>query len=336
MRIALMGDIMLGRGVARALKGQDGAALWGDLLPWLATADLRFANLECAITRHRRPWSRYGKRFHFRAAPDVLDVLRAGGVDVVSLANNHTLDFEARGLRDTLAHLDWAGIAHAGAGRNLGEAAAPAWLDAGGKRVAVIAVTDNEPGFAATATAAGTHYLPVDLSPAADAALAALLASPRRAGADLVIFSNHWGPNFVERPPPAFRQFARRVIDLGADLYVGHSAHLTQGVELYRGKPILYDCGDFIDDYAVDPVLRNDWSCLFLVDLDDSGQCTRLALIPVCLALARVRRATGAEAEAICRRQMRLSAELGTTLLVRDGVLCWTSSPAQGASGCAG
>src|ERR671917_1683668 len=116
----------------------------------------------------------------------------------------------------------------------------------------------------------------------------------------------------AQRPSTLFRRFARAVLDRGADVYYGHSAHVFQGVEIYRGKPILYDTGDFIDDYAVDPRLRNDRSFLFLVSLD-GGQLRRLELFPVSLPYARVELARDTERETILDRMVALSAEMGTT-----------------------
>ena len=116
----------------------------------------------------------------------------------------------------------------------------------------------------------------------------------------------------VERPREIFRRFARAVVDLGADVYYGHSAHVFQGVEIYRGKPILYDTGDFIDDYAVDPRLRNDRSFLFCVSVED-GVLERLELFPVVLPFARVELARGTEREAILDRMVSLSAEMSTS-----------------------
>ncbi len=140
------------------------------------------------------------------------------------------------------------------------------------------------------------------------------MSAARGAGAETVIFSNHWGPNMVERPNDLFRRFARAVIDRGADVYYGHSAHVFQGVEIYRNKPILYDTGDFIDDYAVDPRLRNDRSFLFRVSVE-KGEFGRLELLPVALSYARVDLATGNEREAILGRMERLSIEMGTTFV---------------------
>ena len=318
--VALVGDVMLGRGVNEALRTLRPEQPWGDVLPLLDAADLRIINLECAITEHKWPWTRTPKVFHFRADPSAVEVLRAAHVDGCSLANNHTLDFEEQGLLDTLKHLETAGIPYAGAGRNREEAAQPALLEAqlgNVSRVALLAFTDNEPPFAAGSDRPGTNYLPVSLEPEVLSRVEAAVAAAREAEADTVIFSNHWGPNMVQRPPDLFRRFAHAVMDRGVDIYYGHSAHIFQGVEIYRGKPILYDTGDFIDDYAVDPKLRNDWSFLFRVSLEE-GEFRRLELFPVVLHYARVVSATGAEREAIFDRMANLSREMGITFARRE------------------
>jgi poly-gamma-glutamate synthesis protein (capsule biosynthesis protein) len=183
--------------------------------------------------------------------------------------------------------------------------------------VALVAVTDNEPPFAAGPGKPGTNYLPVSVEPEVLRRVKEAIGAAREAGARTVVFSNHWGPNMVERPKEVFRRFARAVVDLGADVYYGHSAHVFQGVEIYRGKPILYDTGDFIDDYAVDPNLRNDRSCLFRVSVED-GALERLELFPIILPYARVELARGTEREAILDRMVGLSAEMGTAFDRRE------------------
>ncbi len=318
--VALVGDVMLGRGVNETLRSMRPEEPWGDVLPALSSADLRIANLECAITGHDRPWTRTPKVFHFRADPRAVEVLRAARIDACSLANNHTLDFEEQGLLDTLRHLEAAGIRYAGAGRAREEAARPAFLTArtdGTSRVALLAFTDNEPPFAAGPDRPGTNYLPVSMEPQVLRRVEAAVEQARGAGADVVVFSNHWGPNMVERPNQLFRRFARAVIDRGADVYYGHSAHVFQGVEIYKGKLILYDAGDFIDDYAVGERLRNDRSFVFRVSLE-GRELRRLQLLPVSLQYARVELARGGEREAILGRMVDLSAEMGTNLVRRE------------------
>ena len=325
LTLALVGDVMLGRGVDAAARHMRAHDMWGDVLPLLWEADLRIANLECALTRHVQPWVRTWKMYHFRADPAAVRFLQAARIDACSLANNHVLDFEARGLVDTLRTLEAAGIRHAGAGADSSAATEPVLLEAGGAspcRVALLAFTDNEPAFAAGEQHPGTNYLEVSLDDATLARVAAAIGRARAAGADLVVFSNHWGANFVERPAPQFRAFARRVIELGADVYYGHSAHLCQGIEIHRGKPILYDCGDFIDDYAVDPLLRNDRSCLFRLTFGP-GRLQRIELFPVKLEVARVALARGEDFAATAARMEMLCAELGTRLERRgDRLVC--------------
>ncbi|MGA7749464.1 MAG: CapA family protein [Gallionella sp.] len=323
--LAFTGDVMLGRLVNERLKDMQPEEVWGDVLPHLAQADLRIINLECALTNHLQPWIRTEKMFHFRADPKAVRVLQSAHIDACALANNHILDYEERGLRDTLRVLNAAGIRHAGAGSNDKEAAATAMLEAPGtasRRVALLSFTDNEPDFAATAKSPGTNYLEVSLQEETLARIANGIAQARFQGADLVVFSNHWGANFVERPSTEFRSFARRVIELGADIYHGHSAHICQGIEIYRCKPILYDTGNFIDDYAIHPQLRNDRSCLFKVMFEHDKLC-RIELLPVSLSVAHVALARGEEFDAICAHMAMLCAEFGTKIMRSDDRLVY-------------
>lgn len=324
--LTLTGDVMLGRGVNDELaRGMTPEEPWGDTLSVLHSADLRLVNLECAITSHDKPWTRTPKVFHFRADPSAVEVLRAARIDACSLANNHTLDFEVEGLLDTVAHLEVADIRHAGAGRDAREAACPALLPARAEQVALVAFTDNEPPFATGPNKPGTNYLPVSLESDVLNRIEAAIAGAREAGAETVVFSNHWGPNMIQRPPDLFRRFARAVVDRGADVYYGHSAHVFQGVELYRGKPILYDTGDFIDDYAVDPRMRNDWSFVFRIS-SEGGEFQRLELFPVVLSYARTGLAVGEEREEILERMEHLSAEMGTVFSRHEGALVFERS----------
>ena len=329
LTLALTGDVMLGRLVNDRLKTMQPEQVWGDVLPHLAQADLRIVNLEFALTTHLQPWTRTEKMFHFRADPDAVRVLQAAHIDACALANNHILDYEEQGLRDTLSVLNKAGIRYAGAGTNAKEAAAPAMLEVHGVkpcRVALLSFTDNEPDFAASAEHPGTNYLEVSLHADTLTRIADSIAQARAQGADLVVFSNHWGANFVERPSHEFRSFARRVIELGADIYHGHSAHICQGIEIYRGKPILYDTGNFIDDYAVHPLLRNDRSCLFKL-MFENGKLHRIELLPVSLSVAHIALARGEEFAAISARMEMLCAEFGIRLKHCDDRLIYEAAP---------
>ena len=321
VRIALLGDVMLGRGVAARIGRREPTDFWGDLRPILLASDLVVANLECAITEHGSRWSRTPKRFHFRSPPAAVDVLLAGGIRAVSLANNHVLDYEEEGLRETLASLETAGIAHAGAGEDLTRAREPAIVDADDLRVAIVAFTDNAPGWAATRDRAGISHLRFLPSPRPLDAVRSAVRRARAHGARFVILSLHWGPNRVERPPWRFRAFARAALALGVDLVHGHSAHRFQGIEIHRGRPILYDTGEALDDYAVDPEMRNDRSFVFLAEIEGC-RVRSLVLVPILIRSGVVGLGRGRDFEETCERMRILSAELGTRVeRERDGLV---------------
>jgi len=316
--LALTGDVMLGRLVNDVVARRGYAYPWGDMLPALRSADLLCVNLECALTRVTARWQgdRW-KPFFFRAEPEAVETLRIAGVSFASLANNHIMDFGAAGLLETREVLTRACIAHAGAGTDVASASQPVVLHVRGWRVAVVAFADYPEAWCATDGAPGMCFTPVsphakDFTSVERAIVAA------RAAADFVIFSIHWGPNLRLRPPPEFQDFAHSVLDAGADVFWGHSAHLLQGIELVDGKPVLYDTGDFVDDYAADPVLRNDFSALFLLRCAPPS-VERVEIIPALIRDMQVVRATGPERTAIVRRLTDLSAELGTTLTEDDG-----------------
>jgi poly-gamma-glutamate capsule biosynthesis protein CapA/YwtB (metallophosphatase superfamily) len=152
--VALAGDTMLGRGVARTLTTTPPAALVApEVRDALGQADLVVLNLECCISERGRRWDAPGKPFFFRAPPRAVELLILLGVDCVTLANNHALDYGVDALADTLAHLTTAGIAAVGAGADLEQARRPAMLAASGLRVAVVGVTDD-PGSPTPTSAA--------------------------------------------------------------------------------------------------------------------------------------------------------------------------------------
>ncbi|QLG29023.1 CapA family protein [Halorarum halophilum] len=319
-QIGLTGDVMLGRLVDEHQRRRPVTAVWGDLLEYLEGLDGLFVNLECCLSSRGRPWRRTRRTFHFRAHPDwAVPALERAGVDCCALANNHVLDFEEEALRDTLDHLDGGGIARAGAGRTREEAFEPASVTASGLDVGFVSLTDNTPEYAASGASPGTAYVEIDVDDEGTRrAVSGALERARERDPDLLIASLHWGPNMVETPPDSFREFGRWLVDEGVDLVHGHSAHVFQGIEVYEGRPILYDTGDFVDDYAVDDRLRNDRSFLFEVSVTDDGDSVELRLLPTEIDDYSVHRA-GAEAAEWSRERMReLSTEFGTSF-ERDG-----------------
>ena len=214
--------------------------------------------------------------------------------------------------------LDEAGIAHTGAGRNLEEARRPAViLSRRGIRIGLVAFTDDMAEWQATVTRPGINHLPARTDGLSLLCLKDSIQEARERDADPVVVSAHWGPNIVRLPPPHFCAFARGVLDAGADIWHGHSAHLFQGIELYGDKPIMYDTGDFVDDYAVNPVERNDQSFIFYVKLID-GKIDRLELVPTIVGECQVNIAKGRQAQGILRRMERLCALMGTETKIVD------------------
>jgi len=308
--IGLAGDVMLGRGVAESIQRSGPAHPWGNLLPRLWELDLFLVNLECALTCETREWGI--KPFHFRADPTMVETLRLGRVDFAGVANNHIGDFGEEGLLETIRTLDRAGIAHAGAGPTLEAARVPARLHAKRWRISVLAVADYPAEWAAGPDRPGMNYLPISLDPRQVGEVETAVRMARQ-DADLVVVCIHWGPNMRPRPTAEFRAFARRISDAGADIFWGHSAHVVQGVEVREGRLILFDTGDFVDDYAVDASLRNDLSALFVVRLGVSG-IEGLDLVPVRIGRCQVSLAEGRDRSWILERIAALSRELGTTL----------------------
>lgn len=286
MRIALTGDVMLGRLVDQYViqnRSVRPEALWGDVLPIMLYADCRLVNLECVISSQGTEWHPTMKAFHFRAWPRAIDFLSAAKINGVTLANNHVLDYGPEALLECVQLLDQAGIKRMGAGATIEEALAPLVLDLPEGRVAVMALTDNESEWEATKTKPGVNYVAYSdcglKEPYRTRLTHTLLSARRQAG--LVIVSAHVGPNWGA-PSREIQALAHELIDMGADLYWGHSNHTPQGIELYKGRAILYSTGDFIDDYMVDKDERNDLSFLFMLETE-GGHIARIRLHPTCV-----------------------------------------------------
>ena len=184
-------------------------------------------------------------------------------------------------------------------------------LAAGGLRVAVLGVTDHPADFAAGPDRPGVAF--------ADLARQVpdwLLQTVREADAEVMLVTPHWGPNMTSAPVRHVRRAATALVEAGATLVAGHSAHVPHGV----AGPVLYDLGDFLDDYRVDPRLRNDLGLLFLVTLDGRGP-VRLEALPLKLEYCHTRLATGEDAAWMRRRFRAACAALGTTVEEEAGRL---------------
>lgn len=314
LHLGFAGDVMIGRLVDEHLEHAPPNWIWGNMLPLIHQMDMRLINLETALTYSEEI---VPKVFNFKADPSKVCALKEAAIDVVNLANNHILDYSISGLLETLKTLRHAEIPYVGAGRTLDEAARPVILTKQGIRIGILGFTDNEPQWAAEKGRPGIRYLRIG-----DAKTILKDLEELRPHVDLLIASAHWGPNMRERPSKEFIQFAHFLIDHGVDILHGHSAHIFQGVEVYRNKLILYDTGDFIDDYYVDPDLRNDRTFFFIVDVNQKG-LVQLKLVPALISNFQVNHAKGKEREGIIRRMIMLSQEMGTDLKEVEGMLVY-------------
>jgi poly-gamma-glutamate capsule biosynthesis protein CapA/YwtB (metallophosphatase superfamily) len=327
--IALGGDVMLGRGVAGVLAERPPAEVWSpELRAVFREADFVVVNLECCISERGEPWDPTGKPFHFRAPPRAIEALTAIGVRAVWLANNHALDFGYQSLVDTLDHLAGAGIEVVGAGRDLAEARTSRIADAGGARIGLVAFADHPSDFAATSSTPGIAW--TDVAAGTPNWVTEEVMRLSRT-CDVVICGPHWGPNMIASPPPWHRTVAADLVEAGLGALGGHSAHLVHGVELLHGAPICYDLGDLLDDYAVDPRLRNDLGMLALLHPGD-----RLELVPLRLKLAHTALASGSDHETIVERVIRASRAMGTEVRLEAGRLILSLNASNGRPASAG
>lgn len=315
--IGLTGDVMIGRLVEETLSNSDPSYLWGDTLPMLRATDFNLINLEAALTRSENI---VPKVFNFKAKPERVESLILASIDVANLANNHCLDYSIEGLIETLQVLDEAGIRHIGAGPNSLQAGQHLIIDVKGITIGILGYTDNEPSWEATSHTPGVNYVEIGEK---DLKRVENDVRNLRDQVDIVLLTIHWGPNMRESPPHHFQNFAHRLMDCGVDIFHGHSAHIFQGVEIYNGKVIFYDTGDFVDDYYVDPLLRNDRSFFFLVEVTKDG-IVGIRLVPTFISNCQVNLAKGIEREEAMHRMTLLSKEFGTELETQDNTLFGT------------
>ncbi len=305
-------------------RGVDFSYVWGDALKeWRRVApDVRIVNLETSVTRSD---DYLPKGINYRMHPRNVACLTAAAIDGVILANNHVLDWGQEGLVETLDTLKNAGVATAGAGRNLDEAQSPALFEvAGGRRVVVFsygAVTSGIPrDWAATETKPGVSLLG-DLSESTVERIAAQVATVKRPG-DLVVASIHWGGNWGYRIPREQRAFAHGLVDRAAvDVVHGHSSHHPKGIEVYRGKPILYGCGDFLNDYegiSGHESFRPELVLMYFVTFDAAAKLVSFRMTSLEVRRFQLQRASRADADWLCGVLDREGRPLGTRVSRQD------------------
>lgn len=343
--LCLTGDVMTGRGVDQVLpaagdprlreryaaSARDYVALaeaasgpipqpvdfswpWGDALQVLdeLRPDLRIVNLETSITTSDdfHPY----KAVLYRMHPGNVPCLTAARLDACALANNHVLDFGVRGLENTLDVLTSAGLGPVGAGRDAQQAWRPVALTAGGQRVLVWSVGSPSSGVPRSWEATGADAGVALLSEDSDADGDAICERVRRMKqpGDIAVVSVHWGSNWGYAVPRAQVRLAHRLIRSGVDVVHGHSSHHPRAVEVYRGRLVLYGCGDLVNDYegiGGHERFRDDLRLLYLARLDPAGGLEELRIVPLQSHRFRLRLATDQDAgwlqKALCRASRR-------------------------------
>ncbi len=277
--------------------------VWGDALSELERArpDVRIINLETSVTRSEDCTD---KGISYRMSPANVPCITAAKIDCCVLANNHVLDWGQAGLVETLEALGKAGLKSVGAGRNIREARAPAIMEVSGKgRVIVFGFGSETSGiprsWAAAAGKPGVNLLP-DFSRRTVDQIARRVAQVKRPG-DIVVASIHWGSNWGYEIPRRQTAFGRALIDeAGVDIIHGHSSHHAKGIEVYRGKPILYGCGDFLDDYegiTGYEAFRDDLVLMYFLSVaPSSGELVRLRMTPLQIKNFKLNRASKEDA----------------------------------------
>jgi poly-gamma-glutamate synthesis protein (capsule biosynthesis protein) len=352
----LCGDVMLGRGIdqilphpgdphlrelyagsaktyvqlAERVNGPiaapvDFSDVWGDALAELqrAAPHARIINLETSITQSR---DYAPKGINYKMNPENIACLTAAKVDCCALANNHVLDFGEAGLCETMDALRQAGIRSAGAGRSAAEAQVPAVIKVtNGGRILVFAFgcesSGIPPEWAAERDRPGVNLLP-DLSNRTLESIAQLTHASRRQG-DVFVASIHWGGNWGYRIGSDEVRFAHGLMDVaGFDVIHGHSSHHPRAIEVYRDRPILYGCGDFINDYegiGGYEEFRGELTLMYFPRLDvASGKLFEIKLVPLKISRFQLHRATREDAVWLSGILERESATFGTHVSLND------------------
>ncbi|HYG56847.1 MAG TPA: CapA family protein, partial [Symbiobacteriaceae bacterium] len=257
--IAFVGDILLTDGV---LAGRGGDHPWARVAGQLKQADLAIGNLETAVSTRGTPVP--NKQYTFRSAPGALAGAARAGIDVLSLANNHSGDYGPEALLDTIDHVKAAGIQPVGAGQDVNEAAKPVTLNVKGQTIAILAFTRVIPE---ADWVAGYQHPGLNPGWEPEPVLAAIRAA--RAQADAVIVLVHWGEEMKDRPRPTDIELADAMVKAGATVVAGHHPHVLQSIRHQGRSLVAYSLGNFIFTGSSSPLGRQ--SAILTVRLGRQG-----------------------------------------------------------------
>ncbi|MCP9201595.1 CapA family protein [Gramella sp. GC03-9] len=318
IRLFLAGDVMTGRGIDQALpvsvspelyeayvkdarsylqlaerkSGKidtpvDHKYIWGDAIQvWREyKPNLKLINLETSITTSSEAWP--GKGIHYRMHPENVELFKVAGIDHVSLANNHILDWSRKGLQESIESLEKAGISFSGVGKDHAAAQAPSTFHINNTRILVFSYGAWNSGipssWKAEVNISGVNYL--DAFGKTEFEKVKENIQSFKEPDDLVIFSIHWGGNWGYDIPQEHIDFAHRLIDeAGVDIIFGHSSHHPLGMEVYHDRLIIYGAGDFINDYegiSGNEKFKPQLSLMYFPVVDSEGQLKALTMQPM-------------------------------------------------------
>lgn len=360
VNIFLCGDVMTGRGVDQILEHPSDPALyepymksaagyvklaeeengnirkpvtdsyiWGDSLEVFRelNPDIKIINLETAVTVSEDHWK--GKGINYRMNPANTGVLTSAGIDYASLANNHILDWGYSGLSETVSTLDNAGIRHSGAGENIRSASEPAVIRLENNRIIILSIGSADSGiplkWKADTNKPGVNLMS-EFSREQVREIKKQLDSIRKPG-DLVVVSIHWGGNWGYQIPKEHRKFAHELIDTaGVDLIHGHSSHHPKGIEIYKGKPVIYGAGDFINDYegiSGYEKFRGDLTLMYFVTIDTSNNnLDKFTIVPMQIKNFRLKRTNQQDTKWLQKTLSREGKKLGNAVRMgKEGFL---------------
>ncbi|MEP7379060.1 MAG: CapA family protein [Chloroflexota bacterium] len=293
VRLMAVGDVVLGQSIGRRIIKNGAGTPWTRVATYLDQADVLIANLECPISSRGTPWP--GKKYTLRAPPGAAKALVAGGVDIVNLANNHTLDYGTTAFSDTLATLDALGVSHIGGGLNEAAAHAPVIVERNGLRIGFLGYALYfAPGTKAAWVAGAAKP---GLAPGSPELVSHEVAA-LKPQVDVVVVSFHGGTTNSSGPDSQVRAFTRAATAAGAALVIGHHPHVLQGYSRQGNTLVAYSLGNFV--FAYFDGVQND-SAILDVTLSAAG-VESFNWIPVVIERAFPRPAQGSEIGRIMAR----------------------------------
>jgi len=305
INVVLVGDTMLAHKAAPVIKKKGVDYPYENVSAFLLQADIAVGNLEGPVATVGEPVA--DKSFTFRPSPEVVKGMAGAGFDVFTLANNHSGDYGHEALLQTLDILKQNGIKFCGAGKNITEARSPAMVKVKGKTFAFLSYSRTYPfEFFAEANKPGTanglpRYFVPDIKKAKN-------------NADFVVAAFHWSGEYVQQPRHYQRDLAKKAIDAGADVVIGHHPHILQGIEIYKNKPIAHSLGNFVFGTYNQKAKRS----VIMRVVFDNNSVKRIELVPINVLNVEVkfqpRLLAGAEAKSVVDELGELSNEWGTKI----------------------